>query len=249
MTVLMHEMTWPEFETRIKKEYVILPTSSTEQHGPTLPLGVDTMISTGLAEMLAKETNGIVAPNIHYGYKSAPFSGGGPLFPGTIDISGNTLINLVYDILEELIRDGVKKILVLNGHFENEAFLLEAIDLVTKKYSDVMIIEASWWDQVSLEVRNKVFNEVPFPGWALEHAAIAETSLTMFFRPDLVQMDKFVEEPPVTEPGYSLYPATLSKIPKSGLLATARSSSSEKGKLMAEDIVNNYSKIVRANFK
>jgi len=249
MKVFMQDMTWEEFKEKKENAVVILPTSSTEQHGPHLPLAVDSILSTGLAEMVAKKVGGIVAPTVNYGYKSAPLSGGGPLFPGTIDLNGNTLVCLVFDILEELVRDGVKKILVLNGHFENEAFLLEAIDLISRKYEDVVIIESSWWDQVSLEVREKVFDEVPFPGWALEHAAIAETSLTMFFKPELVQMSKLVEDKPVAELGYSIYPISKCEIPQSGLLATARTSSAEKGKLLAEDIASNYSKIVQANLK
>lgn len=48
-------------------------------------------------------------PSINYGYKSQPASGGGPLFPVTIDLNGLTLINLVKDIIEELIIDGIKK--------------------------------------------------------------------------------------------------------------------------------------------
>ena len=249
MTVLMQEMSWQDFAAKKETAFLILPVGSTEQHGPMLPLSVDTIISSGLAEVVAKQAGGIVAPPVSYGYKSAPLSGGGPLFPGTLDLNGSTLVRLVYDILEELIRDGVKEILVLNGHFENEAFLLEAIDLVSRKYSDVALLECSWWDQISPGVMDKVFDEVPFPGWALEHAAIAETSLTMFFRPELVHMEKFVEDEPVTELGYSVYPASKCSVPKTGLLATARTSSPEKGKLLAEDIANNYSKIVQANFK
>ena len=201
MTVFMQEMSWQDFAAKKETEFLILPVGSTEQHGPMLPLSVDSIISTGLAEMLANQAGGIVAPPISYGYKSAPLSGGGPLFPGTLDLNGNTLVQLVCDILEELIRDGVKKILVLNGHFENEAFLLEAIDVISRRYSDVTLLESSWWNQISPDVMDKVFDEVPFPGWALEHAAVAETSLTMFFRPELVHMEKFVEDQPAAELG------------------------------------------------
>ena len=97
-----------------------------------LPLSVDAIISTGLAEMVAEKVDGIVAPPICYGYKSAPLSGGGPLFPGTLDLNGETLTSLVSDVCEELIRDGIKKIFILNGHFENEAFILEAVDSVVQ---------------------------------------------------------------------------------------------------------------------
>lgn len=45
---------------------------------------------------------------------------------------------------------------------------------------------------MSLDVIDKIFKEVPFPGWALEHAAVTETSLMMYFAPHLVREDKIV---------------------------------------------------------
>ena len=245
MSVFMQEMSWQEFNARKEDAIVILPVGSTEQHGPMLPLSVDAIISTGLAKMVAEEVNGMVAPTICYGYKSAPLSGGGPLFPGTLDLNGTTLVNLVSDVMEELIRDGVKKIFVLNGHYENEAFILEAIDLLSRKYEEVTFIESSWWEPITDPVMDKVFDEVPFPGWALEHAAIAETSMTMYFRPDLVHMEKFVEDGVEEELNYRIYPAKKCKVPRTGLLATARSSSIEKGKLLAEDITAQYVNILK----
>lgn len=245
MSVFMQEMTWQDFQKKKEGSIVILPVGSTEQHGPMLPLSVDAIISTGLAGMVAEKIDGIVAPPICYGYKSAPLSGGGPLFPGTLDLNGATLTALVSDVCEELIRDGIKKIFVLNGHFENEAFILEAIDLLSRQYKDVTFIESSWWDQISQPVMDQVFDEVEFPGWALEHAAIAETSLTLYFRPDLVHMDRFVEDGAAEELGYSIYPAEKCQVPPTGLLATARTASADKGRLMACDITEKYVKILR----
>ncbi|HWQ78537.1 MAG TPA: creatininase [Anaerovoracaceae bacterium] len=249
MTCKMQEMTWNDFDKIRRDGIVVLPVGSTEQHGPHLPLSVDAIISGGLSEMVAEEVGGAVAPAICYGYKSAPLSGGGPLFPGTLDLNGVTLINLVSDVLEELIRDDVKKILILNGHYENEAFILEAVDLISRKYPQVKIVEASWWDQISETVMDKVFDEVPFPGWALEHAAVAETSLTLYFRPDLVHMDRLVEDGVKEELTYSVYPAPKEIVPVTGLLATARSSSPEKGKLLAQDICRKYCEILKREFE
>lgn len=249
MTSKMQEMTWNDFDRIRRNCVVILPVGSTEQHGPHLPLSVDAIIAEGLSEMIAGETGGAVAPAVCYGYKSAPLSGGGPIFPGTLDLNGTTLINLVHDILEELIRDQVTKILIVNGHYENEAFLLEAADLVSGQYPQVKIVEASWWDQISQPVMDKVFDEVPFPGWALEHAAIAETSMTLYFRPDLVRMDRLVEDGVKEELTYNVYPAKKEIVPVTGLLATARSSSPEKGELLVKDIVKKYAAIIKKEFK
>jgi creatinine amidohydrolase len=117
MKYAMREMTWQEFDRVRHEKIVILPVGSTEQHGPHLPLSVDSIIAEGLSLMVAERVEGIVAPTICYGYKSAPLSGGGPLFPGTMDLNAVTFMNLVFDVLEELIRDGVKKVLILNGHY------------------------------------------------------------------------------------------------------------------------------------
>ena len=109
MKYYMNEMRWPEFAAR-KDDIIILPVGSTEQHAQHLPLSTDAVIAEKFALALAKEVNGIVMPTMSYGYKSKPLSGGGPLFPGTIDLNGETVIRMAHDILLEVVRDGFKKI-------------------------------------------------------------------------------------------------------------------------------------------
>ena len=116
----MDHMTWPEFK-EAKTRPVIVPIGSTEQHGQHLPIGTDAVLATRVAEDLAERIDGTVLPTLSYGYKSKPLSGGGPLFPGTIDMNGVTVINQMHDVLSELIADGFTKIVVMNAHFENEA--------------------------------------------------------------------------------------------------------------------------------
>ena len=120
MLYYMHDITWPEFQAK-KDSVVILPIGATEQHAQHLPLCTDAKIAEKFSYYLAKELDGIIMPTLCYGYKSKPLSGGGPLFPGTIDLNGKTVIDLVYDVLMELVRDGFTKIFIMNAHFENEA--------------------------------------------------------------------------------------------------------------------------------
>ncbi len=70
----MHKLTRFEFEKE-SDNVVILPIGSTEQHGPHLPLGVDTYIAKDISEIFAKKCGAIVAPALAYGYKSKPLSG------------------------------------------------------------------------------------------------------------------------------------------------------------------------------
>lgn len=245
----MNKITWQDFAKKKDETILILPIGSLEQHGPHLPMGTDVIISYNLALLLAQRIDGIVAPPINYGYKSLPTSGGGPLFPGTVDLQGNTLIALVKDLLEEFVMDGVKKIFILNGHFENEAFILEAVDIVTRQAPEnLKIVVTNWWDQISQSVLNEVFDVIPFPGWALEHAAITETSLVLKFSPELVHLERLIDEGIDNPPNYHQYPVKEDIVPSSGLLHTARTSSAEKGELLTKEILRKLEEVAKYVF-
>ena len=250
-TRLIARMTWEDYRSEIDDGILILPVGATEQHAKHLPLGVDSIITENIALSLADRIGALVAPTLTYGYKSQPSSGGGPLFPGTIDLNGATLTSLVQDILRELLDDGWQKIIVLNGHFENEAFLVEAADLVLRNQKSPFpkVLITSWWSNISSELVPKIFDEVEFAGWELEHAAIVETSAMMYFAPELVHEDRFLEEGLDKVPTYHCFPPSPTLLPASGCLHTARSSSGEKGRLIAENVVKNIEALSIKEFK
>lgn len=248
MTVYMREMTWPEFAAR-KDDIIIIPVGSTEQHAQHLPLCTDAVIAERFAAALAKEVHGVVMPTLCYGYKSKPLSGGGPLFPGTIDLNGETVIRLAYDVLMELVRDGFYKILFMNAHFENEAFLVEAMDLVNRDTKGfATIVETNWWDPMPPDVIDRVFDEVPFPGWAFEHAAVTETSLMLYFAPELCHMDRLVDIKNAEPLPYFRYPLYKTDVPECGGLASAKSSSAERGKIIVDSVIPEVVKICKKEF-
>jgi creatinine amidohydrolase len=250
MNNLLMNMTSEQYRNQVDKNILILPVGSTEQHGPHMPLGVDAIIAEKFSLSIAKELDAVVAPTLYYGYKSLPASGGGPMFPGTIDLKGSTLISLVYDLLEEFIADGWKKILIFSAHYENEAFLGEACDLLLRNQKEEYpkVLLCNWWDNLSEEAMPKIFDKVKFPGWALEHAAITETSLMMHFSPELVDESLIIDDGYQNPPTYQGFPPSKSLIPSSGCLHTARSSSAEKGRLIAEDATKNIVSILKKEF-
>ncbi|WP_028390398.1 creatininase [Bacillus cihuensis] len=238
---LITNMTWQEYQSKIKDNILILPIGSTEQHGPHLPLGVDSMLAESYSLAIAEKINAVVAPTVSYGYKSLPASGGGPIFPGTIDLKGATVVSLVYDLLEEFLHDGWQKIVLVSCHYENEAFLAEAADLITRNQTEEFpkILLVNWWDNLSENILPLVFDEVEFPGWALEHAAIAETSMMMYCYPELVREDAITDEGIDIPPTFQQFPPSKTLIPQSGSLHTARSSTAEKGRLIVENSTDN----------
>ena len=245
--MLMHEMTRLEFEEHCER-VVILPVGSTEQHGPHLPLGVDTYIASLLSEILAQKTASIVAPALSYGYKSKPLSGGGPLFKGTIDLNGKTLIDLCYDILCEFACDGFNKIFINNAHFENQAFLDEAMDLACKNFPKLKVVQSNWWDVLDEKTVSEVFSDVPFPGWAFEHAAITETSLMLYLKPQLVCKKLLPENIKAQARPYSVYPPCAGMVPSCGVLAPAQGSTAKKGELIVNKAIDGFLKIFHDEF-
>lgn len=249
-SLFIENITWKEYKEASEKGILIIPIGATEQHSLHLPLGVDTIIATNFARHLAEKIGGYIAPVVAYGYKSNPTSGGGPLFPGTIDLNGNTLTTLIHDLLIEFIKDGWRKIILLNSHYENQVFLSEAADLVIGDQENEFpkVILTSWWDNVSEDVMPLIFDEKPFRGWELEHAAITETSLMMYFAPELVKNDLLPDESLEEVPKYQRYPISKTLIPKSGSLYTSLSSTAEKGRIITEDVVDNFVVFLKKEF-
>jgi creatinine amidohydrolase len=235
-------MTWEEYRDQVDRRIIILPVGSLEQHGPHLPLSVDTVIAASLAKRVDQELEAMVLPPIVYGYKA---QGGGQGFPGTTSLDGTTLISLTLDILRETSRHGGQRFLVLNGHYENVAFVTEAIELFLREADGAQVVALSWWDLVSDELVAELFAEAGFPGWELEHAALTETSLMQYFAPELVREDRIVDDHAERMPAYSIFPPPDDIIPKSGVPCQATSASREKGEKLARELVDSIVQIGR----
>jgi creatinine amidohydrolase len=252
-SVRMDELTWPEYQRKVADNVpVFLPVGATEQHGPHLPLGVDVILPTGIATRVAQAVGGIVAPTIAYGYKSQPRSGGGQAFPGTTSVDAHTLSLVVRDLIRNLGYHGVKRLVLVNGHFENTWPLTEGIDLAMRELrrdgiDDLVVLRLEYWDFVEQATLDRLFPN-GFPGTDLEHASLLETSMMMVFRPDLVQPELIPPDGPASFPKYDRHPVDPDMVPKSGVLACAVGSSPEKGNWLIEDHVSLIVKAVRAEF-
>ncbi len=115
---------------------------------------------------MAEEVGGIVAPTLHFGYKSMPKSGGGPFFAGTINLDASTLIAMVRDVIRELVRHGVRKICAIVGHYENQWIVTEGIDLAMREcgHTGLRVMRLEYWDFCTEDTLKKVFPDAS-PAW------------------------------------------------------------------------------------
>jgi len=168
------ELTWPEFE-RVDKTVALLPTGIVEAHGPHLPLGTDALMATYIAEETARKTNVLLLPTVWYGNTYVLDK-----FPGTISISNETLYRLYLDIFREVARNGVKYLVVVNGHGGN----VDALSMAAKdaaRETKLTVILVNWWIDLAKETRRRVL-ETPEG-----HAAEDETSEVWAAYPQLVK--------------------------------------------------------------
>jgi creatinine amidohydrolase len=215
----------------------VLIVGATEQHGPHLPLGTDGIAVLELLKRVATWVPLVIAPPIPYGYKSHPLSGGGQGFVGTTSLSATTLIALVRDIIGEFLRHGWTRIVVVQEHYENQNFIFEGIDLAVREHrtetTKIVLVE-DWLAGLSAEEMARLFPE-GFPGAAVEHASVLETSMMLALRPELVRTELIADDASARRPlGYDIIPPPPELTSRSGVLSRASQGSAEKGEILIQ---------------
>jgi creatinine amidohydrolase len=179
------EFTWPEIKAAIAQDRVaVLPVGTTEQHGPHLPLVTDVLTATEMSRLAVERIpeEAVLLPSVYYSFNEHHMD-----FPGTIAIAGETIVRYVTDIGTSLARHGFHKILIVNGHGSNVPFLDIAARNITNTTNSIAAM-ASWWSLIPKDVIT-AHRESEYPG-GMAHGCELETSVLLYLRPDLVQMEK-----------------------------------------------------------
>ena len=159
-------MTWPELEHRLAQgACVMLPTGSTEQHGPMGLIGTDAICATHVAHTAAALCDGIVAPPI--AYTPAPFN---TSFPGTVSITPELFEEMLAQVCQGLLNQGFRGVFIVNGHGAN----LDPARSVAFSLPKGAVHIQSWWDPEPVALlRAEMFGE-----WEGMHATPSEIAIT-----------------------------------------------------------------------
>ncbi len=134
----LSEMSWMEAQEAFKRtDTVIVPVGTLHGHGPT-PLGIDASSVERLADDVGKRTGLLTLPLLPYGENDKMKE-----YPGSIAISQNVLEAFYTDICRSLHRNGIRKVIFLNGHGGNREPLVRAGRNVRELGMLAAILE--WW--------------------------------------------------------------------------------------------------------
>jgi len=230
-TVFLGEMTSPEVDVFLRDhDTVIVPTGSTEQHGPHGPLLTDALIPTEVARRVASRVGALVAPPINYAL-SYPHTG----FTGVVQIRVPTFMALIEDLCVSLSSIGFRRIVFLNGHYDNTYAIAYACANATERMpAGTRAFPINYWDGMTATEAEEFFG----PSNGL-HANRGETSAVMAINPALVDLEaanvEFPPFPEVTSPApvhtafFFSSPGSIRRATQSGTWGDAREASVDFG--------------------
>ena len=201
MPTASHDFTWPsrfwaatssrdfalaQAQGLTQHTVAILPVGATEQHGPHLPLGVDTSLAEGILEAALAQLSSTV-PVLVLPTQPVGFSAEHLAFPGTLSLQPATLLALWTELGACVARSGVRKLLIFNAHGGN----VSSMDIVARQLRQqcgLLVYHCSWFNL-----------PLPQPVQALcsaheqrfgVHGGQVETAMMLHLAPEQVAMEQ-----------------------------------------------------------
>jgi creatinine amidohydrolase len=231
------ERTWPEVESALEEgtRTAVVAVGSVEQHGPHLPLIMDTLAGDALARRIAEELgDALAAPTIRPGC-----SGHHMEFPGTITIPPETLMDLIRAYCRSLDEHGFEHVVLVPTHGGNFGPVNTVAPDVAREIDANVIALADLADLMALQNEGLREGGVDYQEDVI-HAGAAETAVVLAVEEDLVR----TEELEVGHEGDISVSRLLSDgfgaITENGVLGDPREGTAEAGEAILEKIATAY---------
>lgn len=208
-----------ELFERHPNEVGLVPVGATEQHGPHLPTGTDTMIASAICDAASAKTGAPVLPAVNVGCSF----GHGTVIPGTLSLSPEQLSQVVHSVAVWAAYSGLRRLIFVNGHFGNAGALNVATDHLRLDRTDLRCGFTGWWD-LDGEIADAVFAD-----GSDVHANLAETSLMMAISPELVHLDRLSVADDPDRTGGLVFRYTATELSCNGVTGTPSGANLELG--------------------
>lgn len=175
------ELTVGDFAQAVKDVggVCVVPLGCLEKHGPHLPLGTDVFVARKVTELAVQQEPAIIFPPHFIGWIHD-----GKHHPGAVALRPELLLEMLENMCEEIARNGLTKIILVNGHGGNEPMLNYFVWKGMAEKRSFQLYYARLRDYYWAESDSEILET------GHGHAGEGETSSVLATRPDLVQMDK-----------------------------------------------------------
>ncbi|QDV38371.1 creatininase family protein [Tautonia plasticadhaerens] len=226
------EMTAPEIRGIDRDRAVLVaPIAACEQHSGHLPVITDAVLVGAVADGLeaARPDRVLLLPVQWLGASEHHLP-----FGGTLTATLPTYEQMLIEILTPPLRDGFRRVLLLNGHGGNIDPLHVALRRLDAAFPDAVLTGAAYWELAAGEIAALCEG----PRKSMGHACEIETSMMMHLRPDLVREDRIRDDPsPGVAPEGLFHAVDFGRRTERGAVGYPSYASAEKGGKMLEAIV------------
>ena len=238
---MMNEL-WKMTAHQVKNGHfnkAVLAIGACEAHGQHLAEGCDTIVSYKLSKQIADELGDmLVLPPVMVGY-SAHYDS----FPFSLTLGYDTVTQVIYDIVESVIRNGIKTIVLMNGHDGNIAPIEVASRKIKEAYPDVNIAALDKWWITAGDLLPDGFFEV----WGgAGHAGECESSIAYYLFPDWCEPELAADVVPKGLPDLMDIKWDFSELTDTANTGAATKATAEKGKEINKVLVDYCVKTIRA---
>ncbi len=183
--MLFSKQTYNTINQQVRDKVVILPLAAIEQHGPHLSVSTDMDLVSSIAQKVESllPDDILLCPALPFGSSHHHLS-----FGGTLSISITTYTQVVVELVESLLQNGFRKIVLLNGHGGNITPVKQALAILGHKYDQTLspnIALVTYWETAG----NVFAGASPMESPALSHACEYETSMMLHLFPEKVWMN------------------------------------------------------------
>ncbi|WP_058991831.1 creatininase family protein [Haloarcula sp. CBA1127] len=242
-SVCLEELAWPEIESALENgtRTVIIAVGSIEQHGPHLPLNMDTLDGDELSRRMAVEMgDALAAPTIRPGC-----SGHHMEFPGTITVPPETLMDVIRSYCRSLDTHGFEHIVLVPTHGGNFGPVKTVAPDIARD------LEAAVIPLADLDEHKQLLNEgLSKAGIEYEqdviHAGAAETAIVLAIDEGLIRTEAIESGPEGDISPARLLSEGFKSITENGVLGDPTAATTEAGEAIIENVVEANVKQVTA---
>jgi creatinine amidohydrolase len=190
---------WADWTTRdfaqardsgaLQHTIAVLPVAATEQHGPHLPLRVDSALADGVVAASLAHIPAAV-PALFLPTQAVGLSPEHARFAGTLTLKAETVIRLWTDIAESVAASGVKKLVLFNAH-GGHVGVMDIVARDLRARLNLLVYSVNWYDLPLVDKDGKDVNAL-FDAHEHRfgiHAGEIETSMMLALAPEQVRME------------------------------------------------------------